>query len=416
MKKIHIGDKYYFKLFWMAILISFFAWFIDLIINPQGQQLDLFFIRMNNFWADATNVTGMIRDMNPYYSEAKGTYPPLAYLFFYPLMHLSSPPEMTYPYGSPYCLYYHQPIWTMLFILGVFVCVILLYATFVVQLKNISALDVHMTGLALCLSYPMLYALERGNILLISVLAISIFIFYYDSDIKWKKECALVSLAIATGLKLSPAIFGVLLLCNKDWKAVFRTLCYGLFFLIVPFFFFKGGVLNFSQFINNIKYISNDLIALSNITGTGFLPSCLKYLGIFVEKHGESYTINITLYYIIEVLKYGISLLLFLGVFYVQHKWQKILNISIMILILPQISFFYCVLYMMPFTALFLNSLNSEKITTDKVIIFICMIMLYFVYRCPVSNYFDYSFAIPILAIVASVNSIKAYFNKRKNF
>ena len=222
-------------------------------------------------------------------------------------------------------------------------------------------------------------------------------------------------MAIATGIKLSPAIFGVLLIRNKDWKAIIRTIGYGVFFLIVPFFSFEGGIQNLTQFINNLKFISDDLIIRSNIMGTGLLPSCLKYLDIFVEKHNGTYTITMNLYFIIEVIKYGVSLMLLWGVFQVQEKWKKVLNVTIILLIFPRISFFYCTLYLIPFTAVFLNHMHDGKLSIGKIIIFICLIMIFFVYRCPISDYFNYNFAIPLLSFVACAYSNKAYFQKRTN-
>ena len=190
------------KAFWFIIIGSFVSWLIALSIDPNGPQLDLFFIRMQNFWADATNVTAMIIDRNPYYGEAKGSYPPLAYLLFYPLMLVSSAPEkISYVGDVYYYLYYRQPLWTMLFVLFLLITLVLLYTVCIHQFKEHFYFDTMMTGIALCLSYPMLYVIERGNILLVALLALSVFVFYYDSDCKWKKEIALISLAVAAGLR-----------------------------------------------------------------------------------------------------------------------------------------------------------------------------------------------------------------------
>ena len=205
-----INKKILLRLFWSVVIFSFVVWFIALILEPQGKQLSLFFDRMHNFWADATNVTGMVVDNNPYFSKAKGSYPPLAYMFFYPLMLVSTTPIMTYSHGAPYLLYYYQPLWTVLFVIGLIITMLFLFNICISQFKNSRDFDVMMTGLGICISYPVLYTIERGNILLIAVLALSIFVFYYDSNCWWKKEIALISLAIASGIKLSPAIFGSL--------------------------------------------------------------------------------------------------------------------------------------------------------------------------------------------------------------
>ena len=412
----YIKKKFLLSFFWSIIIFSFILWLFALISNPRGEQLSLFFERTRNFWADATNVTGMIADRNPYFSNEKGSYPPLAYLLFYPLILVSSTPEkICYADNVYYYLYYYQPLWVLLFVVFLIIIVVAFYTLCFQQFRNysVSNFDAIMTCIAFCLSYPMLYTIERGNILIVSMLALSVFIFYYDSQCKWKKECALFSLAISIGLKLSPAIFGVLLIQSKDWKALVRVICYSMFFLIFPFFFFNGGIYNLLQLINNLKYISEDLVARSCIIGTGILPSCLKYFSFFVEKNGGTYTFSMILYILTEVLRFGISLLLFWGIFYLQEKWKMIMNLTIILLLLPKISFFYCVLYMVPFTVVFLNSLN-EKNFIDKLLIYICLIMLYFVYRCPISNYFDYNFAIPLLAFIACAYSIEAYIKKRK--
>lgn len=406
---ISAEDKLLLRLFWLTILISFLAWIFNLIINPQGSQLNLFFDRMNNFWADATNVTGMIIDMNPYYGEAKGSYPPLAYMLFYPLMRVSSVPVFTYSYDAKYFLYYYQPIWTMLFVVFISISLLVFFTICVDQLDNYPSIDVMLTSITLCLSYPMLYTLERGNVLIVSVVAISFFIFHYDSACRWKKEMALLSLAIASGIKVSPAIFGILLIKNKDWIAMLRAICYGLLFLIMPFFFFDGGLNNLQQMFYNINYFLVEHEGASNALGTSLFTSFLKYSVFFF---GEDY-FNLDTYYVLSilnnVLKYEISLLLFITVFCFKEKWKMVLNITLILLILPKVSYPYNVFYLFPFTVLFLNTFSSSsnvKITIDIFLIYISLIMIYFVYRCPVSNFFNYNFAIPVLTIIAVIYSV----------
>ena len=72
LKAININGKFLPRLFWIVVLTSFFAWFFALLINPQGKQLDLFFLRMADFWADATNTTGYVSGLDPYYKSVNG--------------------------------------------------------------------------------------------------------------------------------------------------------------------------------------------------------------------------------------------------------------------------------------------------------------------------------------------------------
>ena len=420
MIKTNIKEQNYVqRIFWITIISSFFVWFMFLIVNPQGPQRELFFVRMHDFWADATNVTEMITSRNPYFGIAKGSYPPLAYLLFYPLMLVSSVPQkLSYFGGTYYYLYYYQPLWTMLFVIGLIITLILLYSVCVKQFNNSSGFDGMMTGFALCLSYPVLYTIERGNVLLFAILMLSIYIFYYDSQCKWKKEIALISLAIAAGIKLSPAFLGVLLIHNKDWKAALRTIFYGLIFFIVPFFFFEGGLDNMKQMFLNINYFLENYEGYSNVMGTGFITSYLKYTKFF---WGDNYQISHETSVIVNniniILKNELSLILFLGTFHFKEKWKAVLNITLILLILPKVSYLYNVLYLLPFTVLFLKSFSDsaeDKITIDKLLVFICLIMIFFVYRSPVSDFFNLNFAIPVLTVVGVVYSIQAFI-KSKN-
>lgn len=414
-KAILINGKSFLRLFWILIIFSFITWFASIAINPQGRQLDLFYKQMNNFWADATNTTGYVSELNPYHNETNGlrnhNYPPFSYLLFYALSHASIDSRI-YQYGNVttifdgYLTYFYQPIWTLLFVIALTVFLILLYILCSKHIALSSSFEKELISLSLILSAPMLYTIERGNILIVSILATSFFVFYYDSNCDWKKEIALISLSLAVGIKLSPAIFVILLVLKNDWKSLFRIACYMFVFLFVPFFFFKDGIQNVFQLINNIRlwfsFDKNFVI----VNGTG-LVSSYYYFGNFFW--GESHRITVGVYSVLMTIRSIIAFFLFLGTFHIEEKWKVVLNITIMLLILPSVSYAYNFLYMIPFTVLFLNSLINEKITVDKIIVFCCIIMIYFVYRCPLTDFFNYLFALPVLIIIGMKYSFQAF-------
>lgn len=408
MKRLKaINVNHIFRLFWIIIIASFIIWCIFLVNNPQGYQLNLFFDRMHNFLADATNVTEMIRYMNPYFGEAKGSYPPLAYLLFYPLMRMSAIPEAIYSHGATYYLHYHQPSWLLLYTLCVLILILILYAITIKQFVDYPCFDAVMMGGALCFSYPMLYTLERGNILIASVVATSIFVFYSESSCKWKKEISLLSLAFAIGLKVTPAVFIILLICNRDWKAVFRIICYSILFIIGPFSFFEHGIYNLPQMFSNMNMFLSGYVGGANVAGTGLVASYLKFAKILF---GEEYRFGFATYLLLMILKYELSLFLILAVFQFTEKWKIVLNLTLVLLIFPKVSIFYCVLYMIPFTVLYLNYLKNEpKMSMENLYIIFCLLMFYFVYRCPISNFLDYNFAIPCLTFFSIRYSLKAF-------
>ena len=168
----------------------------------------------------------------------------------------------------------------------------------------------------------------------------------------------------------------------------------------------------------NIKYFIKEYEGVSNYIGTGLITTYVKFARFLL---GENYYSQIIGSFQIistvnNILKSELSFLLLLGVFQFKENWKKVLNITLVLLIFPQITYLYCVLYLLPFTVLFLSSLDNSKFTIDKLLIFIALIMIYFVYRCPVSNFLDLNFAIPILAVIGTYYSIQEFMKSKHIF
>lgn len=401
----NMGSVFFSRLFWIIILFSFIAWFVGILIDPQGSQIDVFHIRMKDFWGDATVVTHFVKDKNPYINPG-ANYPPLPYMMYYILALVSVVPD------GGYQQYYYQPLWSITFFLFLFVTVGMLWQICVKQLQETTHVDAVMVGLTFCLSAPMLYTLERGNAILPSVLFASIFVFYYDSNSKWKKEVALISLAIATSIKLVPGVFGLLLLCNRDWKGVLRVSLYTVLFLFLPFFFFEGGLNNVQRLYHNLYGFLDHYAVDGAVSGTGLVAGVFKLGKSFF---GESYGMNVSTYNFLRYISVQVSAVLFLSIFHLEEKWKQAFNLNIILLIFPSVAFQYYFLYSIPVIVLFLNASASRfienKLTNsmDKMVVLASFIMIYFVYRCSLSNFFDQHFAVLLLTIVGVYYSIQAF-------
>ena len=393
------------KLFWVIILSSFVGWLVGLLINPQGHQLDVFFSRMSDFWGDATVVTHFVCERNPYQHQGSN-YPPLPYLFYYIFACVSKIPD------GGYSEYYYQPVWTMLFVLFILVNLGLLWYICSKQFQKELQFDAMMIGLAVCLSGPMLFAIERGNTIIPTIVAITIFIFYYNSDCNWEKEVALICLAIASNIKLSPIIFGALLINTRDWKSVCKTIVYGVLLFFLPFFFFEGGIQNFVRLINNINSFMTGHVSYAIINGTGLIAG---YFQIAMLLFGKDCGMSTLTYLMLRVLSIEVSFILFLSTFHLHEKWKQVLNLTLVLLILPSVSHEYNILFLIPTTILFLKTFNEElkinkiKFSIDKKLVFLSFIMINFVYRCPLSDFFNQHIAILILTAIGLVYSVKAF-------
>ncbi len=393
------------KLFWIIILSSFIAWIVGLLIDPQGHQLDIFFSRMSDFWGDATVVTHLVRERNPYHYQGSN-YPPLPYLIYYLFACVSRVPD------GGYSQYFYQPAWTMLFVVFIFVDLGLLWFICSKQFQKELQLDAMMSGLAICLSGPMLFALERGNTIILAIVAITIFIFYYDSDCNLERELALVCLAIASNIKLSPVVFGALLLYTRNWKSICKAILYSILMFFLPFFFFEGGIQNLVRLVHNINSFVTGHVSYSIFYGTG-LPA--GYYHIITLLFGKDIGMTVLTYLLIRIISLEISLILFLGVFHIREKWKQVLNLTLILLILPTVSHEYNILFLIPTTVLFLKSfeeefkLNNMQLSMNELLNFFSFIMIYYVYRCPLSDFFDQRIAVLILTSTGLYYSIKAF-------
>ena len=126
-----------------------------------------------------------------------------------------------------------------------------------------------------------------------------------------------------------------------------------------------------------------------------------------------------TIYKPLRMISVEVSFVLFLGLFHFKEKWKQVLNLTIIMLILPSVAFQYYFLLSIPATILFLNSFsdnlcgNMPDISIGKTLIFLSFIMVYFVYRCPLSDFFNYKFAILILTVMGLFYSIQAFIKSR---
>ena len=98
----------------------------------------------------------------------------------------------------------------------------------------------HAAALALCVSFPVCFLLERGNILLPALLPLLFFSRYFDSERPLLRELALAALGISAALKLYPLLFSLALAAARRWRALLRVLCYTALLCLLPSLFFGG--------------------------------------------------------------------------------------------------------------------------------------------------------------------------------
>ncbi len=185
------------------------------------------------------------------YEQYLTLYPPLANLLFAILYHMV-PESITENWGpdfwsnvairrTPYDLRTYQSTLMMLLLyvgLSVLFIAILVYC--VCRNKG----DRTKLGLVLSTTFSlcMLYTYERGNISSLAWVLTLCFLLSYDSKSGLMREFGLIALAIAAGLKLYPALYGLILLRRDRIWQVFRVVIYGILSLVLPLLFFEEGL------------------------------------------------------------------------------------------------------------------------------------------------------------------------------
>lgn len=114
-----------------------------------------------------------------------------------------------------------------------------------------------------CFTAPILYCYQQGNITIITVCFCLLFLSLYKSKNRFLSEIGVISLAVASNIKLYPAIFSLFLLkqyLDKDisLNKILRFCLYSIVLFFLPLFIFKGNI------ITNLESCIKSIIAFGN--------------------------------------------------------------------------------------------------------------------------------------------------------
>lgn len=239
----------------MFILLSCFL--ICFILNPTGHQADVFFSRTRDFFADYLNVHNMAVNRNPYWfglvdpRPAEHGYPPLCYALFYLFARFDWGAEQTIV-GHTLSGVGYSAMELAIACVIISITSILFFLLLREGYRKKGAVGLLLPA-AFIGSSAFLFALERGNIIILAADFTMFFLLAYRSENRVVREAALISLALATALKGYPALMGMLLLFDRRFAAAVRAALYALLLIFAPFLLFTGGFGNIHLWIQNIQ-------------------------------------------------------------------------------------------------------------------------------------------------------------------
>ena len=374
-------------------------------IRGNGSFSESFFIGGGDFFMDFFNSIRDASQGSGVYSERGVIYPPMANLIFLFLSRFTPTGyhDSSFPLRR---LWVYYDACLLLVFVTIVVCTVLLTATLFWTNKTSSLRKRATLSCAVLVSTPILYLMERGNILLLTLVALMIYASTYESKSKRAREIGLLALAFAFSIKLYPVVFGWLLLVDKRYKDAARCALYGVAMLILPSFFFGGPVFCFTQCLHNIFNFS---------TGSGnTITKVMAYVGISKEIQEA---VNLLAY--LWVLICGICFAL--SAFLPQEKrWRSWLLGCVTILCVPSLTGIYSwAFFLIPLLCLF--EIRKPNRSQKKSAVLMTLPFLHLPFRfslhVPASIVLVYltTAVLSIYAVAGTAKELMIYFRKQKS-
>lgn len=285
---------------------------------------------------------------NIYEYSNMACFPPLAYLLYSFLAYITGfhPEDPTLSIN--YHLISHN---AMVFLLFHIICTVFLVYAISLYIKKSGMLNRVVFPSLLILSYPITFtALQRANSIYLVVSLAAIALAWRDDESKVKREGALILIAICAGMKIYPAVLGLLYLKDKRWKETIRLIIYGVVLFFVPFAFY-GGIEGFKSFFKTILWLYGEV----HITSlSGVVKEAIS--GVFGQKAGLFATIVQQLFLILSLIAF----------FIVKDRWAEILLLCGLMALYVSSSWMYTCIYFLPPMLMFFRQKDDQPLRTNK--------------------------------------------------
>ena len=211
--------------------------------------------------------------------------------------------------------------------------------------------------------------LERGNIIFVALIALMAFVWGKDSKNKWVREISYICLGFAAAIKIYPAIFGLMLLKDKNYKAAVKCMIYGLMLFAIPFAAYDG----LSSMKAMIVNIMNTNVMFKVVTGLGYKVNMVSTFSVILgllEIDKTAYNIET----IISIFPYIYMVLAIVACLFHKSNWKTTALLSSIIVLVPGYSYVYTLIFFLIPLIAFLDS--KEKRTWVDWICLACFVAM----------------------------------------
>ncbi len=361
-------NKFYVFVFIGIIAIMFCLWLIGFTQDYQGEQANVFFLKTADYNADFNNVAKYSSSPNPYIADpsalAERGYMPLSYVIMRLFSNMADYQNLSAAEAG-----FSTTSLVMSSFAAFFMCAILFLQLY--EQKTGAKGIKFGVAVTIVLSGAFMRAFERGNLIMLALVCVLFFIMNYNSKNKAVKELALIALAVSAALKGYPAVLGILLLYEKRWKEAARLVAYGIMLVFIPFLFIEDGFYNIPDLIRNMAANSEFYSQLNEGWRFG-----LRYL-LFAFLDAES---GKSVYDIMKIITYVFFILSLIAAPFMKTQWKKYALLLLPVILLPDNSGGYCILYTLPFFIMFLNQEQHDK---RDIVFLVLFILIFNPYQIP---------------------------------
>ena len=255
-----------------------------------------------------------------------------------------------------------------------------------------------------------IFTVERGNLVLISAGAVAYFVALYDSERVSERKLAIIMLAVASCLKVYPALFGLLYIRKKMYKELLCAAVLSIISTFLSFLFFEDGFSNISKLISNV-YLQNEIY--SNYARTQARWDIGYMTFYFLKNTGLLSTdLNISLSQLSSLILKFLAIFALISSLFSKDEYIALVLAALGVMFLPASSELYCGLYLFPAIILLFKEKQNKKII-------FCHALFYLFYLSPLQFKFfvDSRYILILITILfLIINILQNLYLRIKNF
>jgi hypothetical protein len=348
----------------LTILILFFVIFVAAAIITDGDTL-YSVLNANRSYFFSDYFESVVNSTDHPYTKINVLYPPFIVTFYMVLGRFIMPYVDLKP-GTTIDQAIELTRISQIGIISYLVITLLtfyaLYLIFSKLIKEEGVRKEFMFLFLILLAYPFVYAVERGNSILLALVFCFVFLLGYRSENKIIRCASYIALGCATGIKLYPVILWLLILRDRNYREAGISALIVAALAFVPFIFTDGTPL--MLFDNIFSYTSTSL---------GFTNIDQIITGIFQEGLGVAHgTVSIMCYAAIGIF----TLLSFVVILYDKEMkfWKVVTLIGCNLVLGLGLGVQYQIVYMVLGILYFLAA--EREMTKENRFYVICFAMM----------------------------------------